>query len=40
MSSLASTVDGRLMYADLARRWREVAQEYDILEQLTALASR
>jgi len=32
-------MDARLMYADLARRWREMAQEYELLERLAGLIS-
>jgi len=31
--SLATTLDARLMYADLAQRWRELAEQIELLEQ-------
>jgi len=31
--SLATTLDGRLMYADLAQQWRELAEQIELLEQ-------
>jgi hypothetical protein len=37
IASIACTMDARLMYADLARRWREIAQEYEPMEQITGL---
>jgi hypothetical protein len=34
--SLAVTLDARLMYADLAQQWRDLAKEIELLEQQKA----
>ena len=39
IASIACTMDARLTYADLARRWCEMAQEYERLVQFAGLAS-
>jgi hypothetical protein len=34
--SLAVTLDARLMYADLAQQWRDLAERIELLEQQKA----
>jgi hypothetical protein len=38
--SLAVTLDARLMYADLAQQWRELANEIELLELQRATGPR
>ena len=38
--SLAVTLDARLMYADLAQQWRDLAKEIELFEQQKATAGR
>jgi hypothetical protein len=38
--SLAVTLDARLMYADLAQQWRELAEQIELFEQQKAVERR
>jgi hypothetical protein len=38
--SLAVTLDARLMYADLAQQWRELAEQVELFEQQQATVER